>query len=96
MLTWLEIVEGRLLRWVSPPVLLAIIVVSHLALKFFHILPIVCLTSDYDLFCRYAQVSIAQQADQSNCRKVQRLCVSICGGSWMLLTIEGHKQRWCE
>ena len=31
-----------------------------------------CLRSDNALFCRYAQVSIAQQADQSNCRKVPR------------------------
>ena len=31
-----------------------------------------CLTRDNALFCRYVQVSIAQQADQSNCRKVPR------------------------
>ena len=30
------------------------------------------LRSDNALFCRYAQVSIAQQADQSDCKKVPR------------------------
>ena len=32
----------------------------------------VYLRNDTALFCRYAQVSIAQQADQSDCKKVPR------------------------
>ena len=47
----------------------------------------VCLRSDNALFCKYAQVCIAQQANQSNCRKVPRQVCQVvegCECCWQL------------